>query len=277
LREITDAALPGEDLSEDELSALVDEGTILATPDGAGAVLIVGPGPVREPLAAGSGSGGAAVVGLIAVVPAAQGQGLGRALLRAAEEWAVDHGAAELWAAAAGAAGPWLWPGVDIRATRAVCLFEAAGYQVAGTVLDAACPTTFRASPPPGVTFARVLEDDDADAAVGVGRTVSPVLAGEVARAVEHGSCLLATDEGRPVAVGCHSVNRVGWIGPVLVAGPDRGRGIGAALLAGLCTDLRAAGRPEAQIGWARPLEFYARAAGASVSRVYQRLARGRP
>src|SRR5579871_3542520 len=42
LREITDAALPGEDLSEDELATVVEEGTILATADGAGAVLIVG-------------------------------------------------------------------------------------------------------------------------------------------------------------------------------------------------------------------------------------------
>jgi GNAT superfamily N-acetyltransferase len=277
LREITDAALPGEDLSEDELSAVADEGTVLATPDGAGAVVVVGPDRASRGGRTDPGSAGLGIIVLIAVVPAAQGHGLGRTLLQAAEQWARDQGVAELWAGAAGPVGPWLWPGVDIHATRALCLFESAGYQIADTVLDAACPTTFRASPPAGVTIGRVLEDNDADAAVAVGQAVSPTLAGEVARAVEHGSCLLARDNDRPVAVGCHSVNRVGWIGPLLVAGPDRRRGIGTALLAGLCADLRAAGRPEAQIGWAQPLEFYARAAGASVSRAYRRFVRARP
>lgn len=265
LREITDAALPGEDLSEDELSTVVDEGTILATADGAGAVLTVGPGTADRGTAP-------AIIALLAVVPAAQGRGVGRALLEAARAQAVVRGATAVWAGAGGAAGPWLWPGVDVHATRALCLFESAGFRVAETVLDAACPTTLRRPPPPGVAVHRVLEDRDARAAVALAEMVTPTLAGEVARAVEHGSCLLATEGDDAVGLGCHSVHRVGWIGPLVVAQPARRRGIGACLLAALCTDLRAAGRPEAEIAWADPLGFYARVAGASVSRVYRRL-----
>ncbi len=264
LREITDAALPGEDLSEDELSTVVDEGTILATADGAGAVVIVG---VADR---------SAVIALIAVAPAAQGEGRGRELLRAAGAWALERGAGTVWAGSgggAGPAGPWLWPGVEVHATRALCLFEAAGYRERETVLHAACPTTFRRPPPDGTSVDRVLEDPDAAKAVALARAIAPSLAGEVARAVEHGSCLLATAGGQPVGLGCHSVHRVGWIGPLLVVERARRRGVGAALLAGLCADLRAAGRPEAEIAWARPLIFYARTAGASVSRVYRRLA----
>ena len=265
LREITDAALPGEDLSEDELAAVVEEGTILAASDGTGAVVVVGSGR-------NSGAdAGAAVIALLAVVPSAQGRGAGRALLEAARQRAVQWGVTAAWAGSAGSAGPWLWPGVDVHATRALCLFEAAGFRVAETVLHAACPTTFRRPPPAGVGVHRVLEDEDAVAAVALAETSLPSLAGEVARAVEHGSCLLATEAGRLIGIGCHSVHRVGWIGPIFVVPTARRRGIGAALLASLCADLRAAGHPEAEIAWADPLAFYTRSAGASVSRVYRR------
>jgi GNAT superfamily N-acetyltransferase len=273
LREITDAALPGEDLSEDELSSVAEIGAVLAVADGSGAAVVLPPGTRRA-----AGSDPAAAVVLLAVVPGAQGRGTGRQLLEAAAEWAfAGQGASSLWAGASDAPGPRLWPGVDVSWTRALCLFETAGYQDAGTVLDLACPATYRASPPPGVTVTRVLEDSDAAAARRVTTATTPGLAGDVARAVEHGSCLLATDRGRPVGVGCHSVNRVGWIGPVLVAGTDRRRGIGASLLSSLCTDLRAAGRPEAPISWAWPMVFYARTAGASVYRVSRRLVLAKP
>jgi GNAT superfamily N-acetyltransferase len=265
LREITDAALPGEDLSEDELAGILDEGTILAASDGTGAALTVGPGAPVEPTAA--------VVALLVVVPGAQGRGVGRALLEAARRQAVERGATAVWAGSGQrAVGPCLWPGVDIHATRALCLFEATGFRVADTVLHAACPTTFRRSPPPGIEVRRVLEDDDARAAIAIAEASAPSVAGDVARAVDHGSCLLASDPDRPIGIGCHSVHRVGWIGPVVIAPSARRRGVGAAVLAALCADLRAAGRPEAEIAWADPLGFYARAAGASVSRVYRRL-----
>jgi GNAT superfamily N-acetyltransferase len=281
LREITDAALPGEDLSEDELSGLVEEGTLLGAADAGGAALIVGPGRPGAP----------AAVALIAVVPSAQGRGLGRELLRAAEAHAFDLGAGSVWAGAAGhlgpgsglteragswSPGPWLWPGVEVHATRALCLFEAAGYERADAVFHPACATTIARPAPAGVDIRRVLEDDDADRAVGLMAEVAPMVAVEVARAVEHGSCLLASEGGEALAVGCHSVHRVGWIGPIAVAKAARRRGLGAALLARLCADLRAAGRSEAEIAWAEPLEFYVRSASASVSRVYRRMVKSR-
>jgi predicted N-acetyltransferase YhbS len=110
---------------------------------------------------------------------------------------------------------------------------------------------------------------------------VEPRLSGEIARAVEHGSCLLAVEAGddaaAPVGLACHSVNRVGWIGPVLVAQPWRRQGVGAAVLSAACADLRGAGHPDSQIAWAEPIEFYARSAGASVSRVYRHMVCERP
>lgn len=213
-------------------------------------------------------------VKLIAVEPVAQGAGLGRALLDAAVAWAFDgEGAAEV--RVAGPAPFYLWPGLDFRATKALCLFEAAGFWATGAEFNMSCPTTFRATAG-AVPVDRVLSDDAAAAVLAFVRQEWPGWVAETARALEHGSCFAALDEGAPVAFGCHSVNRAGWIGPM---GTDPGRqrtGAGAAVLGALCRDLTAAGFAEAEIGWVGPPEFYARAAGASVSRVFRTLARRR-
>lgn len=291
LRDLTDAALPGENLSDDELLAAclepaADSAVVLAEAGGAAAVAVR--------LSEGEAGRPAAAVSLLAVVPAAQGTGLGRDLLRAARDWAFDRpDVTSLVAGAAGQTGVRLWPGVDVAWTRALCLFEAAGFRSGATVLHLACPTTFRAAPPAEVVVRRVLEEQDAVAAARLCAAVAPRLSGEIARAVESGSCLLAAEAGEdapvapvarvavapvaPVGLAAHSVNRVGWIGPVLVAPTWRRRGVGAALLSAVCADLRAAGHPDAQIAWAEPIEFYARSAGASVSRVYQRMMCQRP
>src|SRR5580765_4889193 len=103
---LTDHALPGERLTEDELVTLcfddADPTTVLASPDGDGAIALVARRPKtdRPPVA---------YLQLLAVVPGAQGRGLGRRLLLAAEEWAADQaGAASI--VAGGAAPFYLWP-----------------------------------------------------------------------------------------------------------------------------------------------------------------------
>lgn len=49
-----------------------------------------------------------------------------------------------------------------------------------------------------------------------------------------------------------------------------QGRGIGAALLGELCRDLMVAGRSDAEICWVGPVSFYAKTAGAAVSRIFR-------
>jgi hypothetical protein len=72
------------------------------------------------------------------------------------------------------------------------------------------------------------------------------------------------------VGFACHSVNRAGWIGP-MATDPRWGRGgIGASLLSALCQDLMIAGRRDAEIAWVGPVGFYAKTAGAAVSRVFR-------
>jgi mycothiol synthase len=268
---LIDATLPGEQLSADELvSACFDDpdpSSVLALAGGQGAIAAV----VRT-----TAQRRTAHLLLMAVEPAAQGRGLGRRLLSAAEDWAFNTmGATEVQA------GGWrpfgLWPGVDVRWTRSLCLFEAAGYDGRKAALTLSCPSTHRAAPPEGVTVRRALEDREATAALTWSERHLPGRGLQIGRALDHGSCLAAwTDEGIAGLV-CHSINRVGWIGPLAVGADQRRRGIGRALLGAACADLRAAGLPDVQIATATPVEFFARSAGASVSRVFWRLTRSRP
>lgn len=271
---LMDLTLPGERLTEDELVTLCfddpDPTVVLGSPDGDAAIALVA--------RAGRPDGApVAFIQALVVAPAQQGHGRGRSLVAAAEEWARGAGCRSL---VAGAGAPYyLWPGIDVRWTTALALFEATGFADRGAVMNMACPTTHQASPPAGVTIDRVLEDADAARAADLCRRYWPDWEAEARRAVDHGACLLAravagdgeTDgSGDAIGFACHSVNRVGWVGPMATVPHLQHNGVGAALLSALCADLRVAGLAEAEISWVGPVEFYARAAGASVSRVFR-------
>lgn len=261
LTTLVDECLPGEDLSEDELVACCwdDPGAVLALDDGSAAVSVVSRGRTGY-------------IKLLAVAPHVRRLGHGRALVRAAEEWAAAAGCTAM---VPGPSAPfYLWPGVDVRWTAGLSLFESAGYVPVGAEVNMSCPTSHRADPPPGVDVVRVLEDVDAAAAVAFCGRAFPHWVAEVERGIEHASCLVArhSDDGAVVGFCCHSVNRAGWIGP-MATDPDRQRsGVGSALLSAACRDLRAAGHPDAEIAWVGPIGFYAKAAGASVCRVFRTL-----
>ena len=104
----------------------------------------------------------------------------------------------------------------------------------------------------------------------------------EALRAVEHGCChvAVAADEAATsgaLGFACHSVNRAGWIGPMGTDPHGQHGGVGTAMLSQLCRDLRAADMPEAEVAWVGPVGFYAKAAGATVSRVFRSLVLPKP
>jgi GNAT superfamily N-acetyltransferase len=273
LAAIVDEALPGEGLTEDELLAVawedVDPTVVVGAPDGAGAAV----GVVHD-------VGGGRRVGfvqLVAVRPAARRQGLGRELAEAVASWAVDeHGASAV--AVGGAAPFYVWPGVDVQATAALCLFEALGFRPRGAEVNMGYPTTHRAAVPDGVVLRRALEEDDVAAGLAFVERHWPNWVAEARRAIEHGSCHLAfaaAAEGESVVgFGCHSVNRLGWLGPMGTDPDRRHGGTGNALLGAIATDLMAAGLSTVEVAWVGPVGFYANAAGASVSRTFRTLSR---
>ena len=262
LAELTRAAMAAEHLTADELLACCweDPGVVLATPEGTGVVAAT----VRrwDSLAIG-------YVKVLAVHPGARRLGVGRALLEAAEQWAVAEGAVEMYLG--GSAPFYLWPGVDVRALPMLCLAEAAGYQEMGAALNMSVPTTFRAVMASGTEVVRVLEDELAARAEAMIGSIWPEWVAEARRAMEQGSCLAAveTASGAVVGFACHSVNRAAWFGPTGTDPAHRHRGIGLGLLGEVCKDLMVAGYGDAEICWLGPLGFYASAGGA-VSRVFQ-------
>jgi len=272
---VVDAAFPGEDLSVDEVQSACfedpDPSIVLGLAGGEGAVAVVARPSERGPLAS---------LLLLAVEPAARGEGRGRQLLRAAGEWAFD-GAGAVSLSAAGSPPFSLWPGVDVHWTPALCLFESEGYLDEGAVLLLAFPSSYRAASPPSVELRRVVSDDDARVAALFCVEQWPAWVPEVRRAVEHACCFLALSlppagDATPVGLACHSVSRTGWIGPIGVKSSHRRRGIGSALLGAVSTDLMVSGFREGCVWPGHPTEFFARSAGASTSRVFLRRSRPR-
>jgi mycothiol synthase len=285
LAALVDAALPAEELSEDELVACCWEdpphgsseaGTVLGLADGTGAVSVVWR-PPDPPAEAGGSHRPGAYVKLIAVHPDARRQGRGDRLLAAAETWAWDHAADEL--RLEGAPPFYLWPGIDATATEALCLADARGYQVSGTGLNLALPAGFRSATPEGIVLRRVIDDADAAAVRSLVAAYWPYWLAETNRAIEHGCChgAFAADRGGdPVGFVCHSVSRAGWLGPMGTDPGFRRGGVGRALLSAVCRDLMIAELPTAEICWAGPLRFYAKS-GAAVSRVFRLYRKPRP
>ncbi|MEA3075164.1 MAG: hypothetical protein QOF60_72 [Actinomycetota bacterium] len=283
---LTDLALPGENLTGDDLVACLWE-------DDDPTVVFACPGGDAGPVADGAGAAGTAVgvaaavarqvgdrrvgfVQLVAVAPAARRQGVGRRLMAAVEEWAFGEQLA-LSLQVGGAAPFYLWPGVDVHATAALCFFEALGYHPTGSDLNMSFPTRHRAPVPAGVVIRRALEDHDAAAGLAFVGRLWPRWVAETRRAVEHGTCHLAFAGGEAqagasavVGFGCHSVNRLGWLGPMGTDPDRRHAGLGNALLGAIATDLMAAGLESVEVSWVGPLGFYANAAGATVSRAFR-------
>jgi len=272
LAAVVAAALPDERLTAAELAAcLWDDPAptlVLGSAEGDAVAAAV----VRDtPL------GRYAAIQLIAVAPEARRQGRATALLEHLHRWAFDEHDVGL-VSAAGGSPFYLWPGVDAFATPALCLFERLGYEPSGAALNMSYASTHRAAPPTGLTLS--CPDDPAAVAAALAFVTShwPHWAAETGRALDRGTCVVAVDSvGAVTGFACHSVNRAGWLGPMGTDPVRRHGGLGTALLGAIAEQVQASGLHETEISWLGPVGFYANAAGAAVSRVFQSMRLHRP
>ncbi len=219
-------------------------------------------------------------VDLLAVAPAHQGRGTGARLLSALEDLLMDGGAATI---RIGHNFPvYLWPGVDPRYTAMTCLAERAGYRryqdevnlvadLAGARLaTAAAEQRLAAS---GITVRRASPDEAGPlrAWLAGGPWGASGWPDEAARSVTggRGGCHVAMRDGRYVAFACHGSNRRGYFGPMGTLPDERRHGLGSVLLRRCLADIEAGGLTTAQICWAGPVRYYARAVGARIDRVF--------
>jgi len=211
------------------------------------------------------GGVGIAWILLAAVPPEHRRRGIGRTLV---DEVIARSRAAGVSEIHTGNCAPrYVWPGVDLAQTAALAFFQDLGFEAYDHGLNMALPTTYRATPPPGIT----VERETGSGAINLARREFPNWEEEITRGIERGTAFAARDaRGETIAFGAHSVNRHTWIGPMATDPNRRHGGTGHAILAALAEDIATSfGAPMAEIAWVAPIPFYAKA-GAVAHRAFR-------
>jgi GNAT superfamily N-acetyltransferase len=233
-------------------------------------------GAVRERQGAPFGG-----VRLLVVHPAWRRQGIATRLLHALEERCVAAGITTLQIG--GIAPNYLYPGLDVRDTPAFCLFERMGYTRVGEAVNMhvdllAHPWAVMLAQAPiaaGWQIRRAHAHEAAAVVAWVQAHWSASWAWEAQHAftAAEPTIFLALCDGQIGGFACHSVSGLpGTFGPTGTLPTLQGQGLGRALLYVCLADLHALGYAHCEIGWVGPISFYARAAHATISRVYWQL-----
>ena len=220
-------------------------------------------------------------VKLMAVAADQRNRGIGTALLKKLEIEARAMGTTEMRLAES--APLYLWPGLDVRYTRALVFFERKGYRRVGqtynmsaplSALEPLSPTLIRGLERRGIFLERAAESDRAAVCRWL-RGLWPSWEAELLRSFAHRpACLHLARLGRePIGFAAYHPQNPssGGFGPMGVDPRYRGFGIGGCLLKGCLHDLKRLGFDDVVIPWVGPLDFYVHHAHAHVSRVFFR------
>jgi GNAT superfamily N-acetyltransferase len=218
-------------------------------------------------------AGGVGCIELLAVAPQARLRGVGRSLITALEQRLAGLGATEI---RLGANPPcYVWPGIDVRYTAAVCAAQRLGYELADTAWNMTVDlSTVDLVPGDEDRLAAAgieVRSADASAVPWVRATWTDGWAWELAQSIDRpgAGAYVAWRDGEPLGFAAYGGNRPSWFGPMGTAPAAEGLGVGRVLLRRCLADQRAYGLSTAQIAWAGPLGFYSRAVGARVERIF--------
>jgi GNAT superfamily N-acetyltransferase len=205
---------------------------------------------------------GAGYLRLLMVDPSARRQGLGDALLTAAED-----DLAELSSVTVGADAPdYLFPGVEIDQIEMLCLLERRRYERSEANINMVVDLDRL---PPEPSGARVAVLDERDELETWTATHWPFWSTEVLRCADRERLMVSRDDDGIAAVCCWDGARTGWVGPVAVRPSIIGQGRGRSVLVAALHRLRAAGSTRAEIGWVGPIRPYFETVGARIHRVF--------
>jgi ribosomal protein S18 acetylase RimI-like enzyme len=261
---------------------------------------LFGPSPRGTPVAFGARKGGILLgvavacadrIRLIAVHPAARGEGIGCALLAQCET--------AIWRTAARRArtldepGNYLAPGIDAQNHDVIGWFERRGYvrrdehesllvdvrnNPKVTAARAAELATRAASRGYQIRRAERAEAEALSAAISIGFGGAWPHEVERALAWDPPGVHVAVHQGRIAAFAAHDGNNqgLGWFGPSGTWPEHRGQGLGEALLVACLLDI-AVHHPVAEVAWIGPREFYERTVGVTGCRTFVVLTRDHP
>lgn len=224
-------------------------------------------------------AGVAAVCGawirLLAVEPARRGEGVGSALLDAAERAVAAAGGRSV--RLLDQPGNYLAPGIDLQNHETIAWLERRGYAQGGERVSLLVPARQEAragaerraaAEGAGYELRRARPDDEGSLSAEISASFSAGWAFEVgcALACSPPAVHVAVERhsGALAAFAAHDGNNrgLGWFGPAGTLPAHRGRGLGAALLRACLADVAAAGHEVCEVAWIGPREFYARVAG---------------
>jgi mycothiol synthase len=278
-REVVRLCAGALDLPEDagEAEALVRR--LASPPEGRATVRLAAMGDDGTPVGVvfGSISDADPLLGhveLIAVRPDRRREGIGQELLAAAERRLAERGAQRI--RIGGNPPCYVWPGIDVRYTPAVCLAQRAGYERTDTAWN------MTADLAGGWTTTTTDEERLDGAGVKVMRAGPDTpewvrgiwgngWAWEVAQSLgrDGAGCWVAVRDGEILGFAAYGANRPSWFGPMGTAPAAEGLGVGRVLLRRCLADQRAGGHDTAQIGWAGPVAFYSKTVGARLERIF--------
>ncbi|CAN5285746.1 hypothetical protein BH11ACT4_BH11ACT4_21760 [soil metagenome] len=274
IRALCAATLRGADAADpDDLERVLWAPGMLATVAvvGDAVVGVVVGSVIDEP------DGRASAVTIIAVSPAHQRAGVGRALLAQLENAASDAGAVVTWSG--GGQPRFWWPGVPEDSDGVIAFFEACGYQfddVAPNMVVDLTRADLAERPTSAGEIHRLRSEEWPAFAAWMAREWEDPWGDESAAALLRApvSCHVATRDGRYIGFAAYDTNHPGWFGPMGTSPAARGTGVGAELLRRCLRDYVEQGRQQCEIGWVGPVEFYERTVGATLGRRFVRLKR---
>jgi mycothiol synthase len=223
------------------------------------------------------GDGLVAGVLLAAVDPAYRGQGIATQLLGELERRVRAAGIGRL---RVGHIAPdYLWPGLDVRYTPALCWLQRNGFQLAGQTYNMEADLTAEdwdtaadaeRLAREGWQIRRLLPEDRDAFEVWLRAEWNPgwLYEGLAAYRNDPISAFIATHAGQIRAFACHNVSGFeNSFGPIGTDHTTRGLGVGRVLLRRCMADQRVLGHDRSEICWIGPIAFYARGVGANISR----------